>query len=147
MSPILVVLLNTNCKSWCSVINTNFHPTSFITPCKSWGIEVLHCCNYCHLPSDFSFKFESSMTIFHHKLLTRKGRVLADGWTHPSSMIIFVHLFIRKCHLKSYQIDINYHMTLNSILYSVVPVELNFRFWDNMIGFWDSNTLCFLALE
>jgi hypothetical protein len=35
------------------------------------------------------------MTIFHHKLLTRKDRVLANGGTHPLSMAILVHLFIR----------------------------------------------------
>ena len=35
------------------------------------------------------------MTLFHHKLLTREGRVLADGWTHPSSMTVFVHVFIK----------------------------------------------------
>ena len=34
---------------------------------------------YCCLPSDFSFKFQSSMTIFHHKLPTRGGRILANG--------------------------------------------------------------------
>jgi hypothetical protein len=28
--------------------------------------------------SDFSSKFQSSMTIFHHKLLTREGRILAN---------------------------------------------------------------------
>ena len=44
---------------------------------------------------DFSSKLQSSMTIFHHKLLTREGRVTANGWTHPSSMTVFVHLFIR----------------------------------------------------
>ena len=51
---------------------------------------------YCHLLSDFSSKFQSSVTIFHHKLLTRGGRVLANGWTHPSSMTMFVvYLYIR----------------------------------------------------
>ena len=35
------------------------------------------------------------MTIFHHKLLTIEGRILANGSTHPSSMTVFVHLFIR----------------------------------------------------
>ena len=35
------------------------------------------------------------MTTFHHKLLTREGMGLAKGWTHPSSMTVFVHLFIR----------------------------------------------------
>ena len=38
----------------------------------------LHCCNTCHLPSVYSSKFWSSMTIFHHKLMTRGGRVLGQ---------------------------------------------------------------------
>ena len=59
------------------------------------GIIDLYCCDYCHLPSEFSSKFQSSMTIFQHKLLTREGRVLADGRTHPPSMTTFVHLFKR----------------------------------------------------
>ena len=45
--------------------------------------------------SDFSSKFQSSMTIFHHKLLTKEGVILANRWTHPSSLTTFVHLFIR----------------------------------------------------
>ena len=43
------------------------------------GLIDLPCCNYCHLPSDFSSKFQSSRTIFHHKLLTRDDIVLANG--------------------------------------------------------------------
>ena len=40
----------------------------------------LQCCNYnCHLQSDVASKFESSMTMFHHKLLTKEGKVLAKG--------------------------------------------------------------------
>ena len=35
------------------------------------------------------------MTIFHHKLLTKKVMVLANGWTRPSSMTIFVNLCTR----------------------------------------------------
>ena len=43
-------------------------------------IDLLSC-NYCCLPSDFPSKFQSPMTIFHHKLRTREGRVLATGYT------------------------------------------------------------------
>ena len=50
------------------------------------------------------------------KLLIK--RVLANGWTHPSSMIIF-ELTHTKCHMKSYHSDIKYHLTLN-IIFSVV---------------------------
>ena len=101
VSPILIVLLNANCKLWCSVTNVKCSPNII---CHSLyvvlGIIDLWCCNYYHLPSDFSSKFQSSMTMFYHKLLTREGRVLANGWTHPSSMTIFVHLFIRSVILK-----------------------------------------------
>jgi hypothetical protein len=54
------------------------------------------------------------MTIFHDKLLTKESRVLANGWTHPSSMTVFINLFIyTKCHPKSYDSDIKHRMTLN----------------------------------
>ena len=58
-------------------------------------IEYIGSFNHCNLPSDFSSKFQSFMTTFHQKLLTREGRILANGWTHPSSMTIFDHLFIK----------------------------------------------------
>ena len=58
MSPILIVLLNTNCKLRYSVTNTNVNPTLFLMPCKLlWGITNLQCCNSCHLPSDFHPNF------------------------------------------------------------------------------------------
>ena len=60
------------------------------------------------------------MTIFHHTLLTREGRFLANGWTHPSSMTIFVDLFIRSVFRKVTTMTLEYHMTLNIIFSSVV---------------------------
>ena len=39
----------------------------------------LQCCSYYHLPKDVSSKFQSVMTIFRHNLLTKEGRVLANG--------------------------------------------------------------------
>ena len=75
------------------ILNANL--TLFVIPCHFYGgITDLQCCNYCHLPSDYSSKFQSYMTIFHHKLLTRVGGVLANGCTHPSFMTKFVLLFI-----------------------------------------------------
>jgi hypothetical protein len=56
------------------------HYLSFLV--NFWGIIDSQCCNYYHLPSDFSSKFQSFMTIFHHKLLTREVRVLANGWRY-----------------------------------------------------------------
>ena len=41
----------------------NVNPTLFVNPWKIWGILELQCCKKCHLPSDFSSKFQSSMTI------------------------------------------------------------------------------------
>ena len=99
----------------------------FVIPCRFfWGILDLQCCNYCHLPNNVSSKFQSNMTIFHHRLPTREGRVLTNGWTHPPSPIyppsttICVYEFkrsvIRKVTIHS---DMKYHMTLN-IITSVV---------------------------
>ena len=62
----------------------------------------------------FVSKFQSSMTMFHYKLPTRGCRVLTDGRTHPSSMTIFVHLFIWSV-IKSYHSDTKYYMTMNII--------------------------------
>ena len=92
VSPILIVLLNTNCGIVSLTLNVN--PTLFVIPYNFGGIIILECCNSCHLPSGFSSKFQSSMTIFHHKLMRREGRVVTNGWTHPSSMIVYFHLFI-----------------------------------------------------
>ena len=93
------------------------HYLSFLVK-KSWEIIDLQCCNYCHLLGKCSSKFQSSMTIFHHKLRTREGRVLTNGWTHLSSMTIFCSLDNKKSHPKSYHSDIKYHMKLK-IIFSV----------------------------
>ena len=61
-----------------------------------WCNEVCNISQECsHLWSGFSFKVESFVTIFHHKLVEKASRIMANGWTHPSSMTIFVYLFIR----------------------------------------------------
>ena len=47
-----------------------------VVPCKCLGgITALQCCDHCH----FSSRVQSLMTMFHHKLLTREGRDLANG--------------------------------------------------------------------
>ena len=76
------------------------------------GIELEYC-NYYHLLGHLSSKFQSPITIFYHKLLTREDRVLGNGWTHPSSMIMLFSLIHKKWHPKSYHSDIKHHMTLN----------------------------------
>ena len=55
--------------------------------------------------------------MFHHKLLTREGRVLAYQWMNSSiihdNVCICVH---KKCHPERYHSDIKYHMTLNIMI-------------------------------
>ena len=78
---------------------------------------------YCHLRNDFSSKYESSMVIFHHKLLIREGKIFGQWMT---SSIIHDHtrsLTHKKCHPKSYNSDIKYLMTL-IIIFSVVYIGL-----------------------
>ena len=89
------------------------HYLSFLV--SFWRILDGQWSNWCHLPSDFSSNFQSSLTIFCHKLLTREGRVLANGWTHSSSMTIFVHLFIRSVTQKVTIVNIEYHITRNIV--------------------------------
>ena len=73
-------LLNTNCKR--DIVTPTLMLTQqFLSFLVNWGGGVigLQCCNYYHLPSDSSSKFQSSVTIFHHKVLRREGRVLDNG--------------------------------------------------------------------
>ena len=148
MSPILIVLLNTNCKLRCRSPTLNVNPLLFVIPYNYLGgLTELQCCKYYHLPSKimpkllhafycqnlvhitlicndarvylywwtnfymrllawcnimsymfglckylqsgFSSKFQSSMTIFHRKLLTRNGRVLANELIHRPWQYLF----------------------------------------------------------
>ena len=91
---------------------------------RNWGFVNLQCCNYCYLPSDVSSKLQSPMTIFHHKLLTREGRVVTNGWTHPSSMTMYLFTYsLRRVIQKVTINDIKYHMTLNNIFSVLVHFE------------------------
>ena len=107
MLPIQIVLLNIDCKPQCSVTNTNAKPTSFVIHYKNklkmkrlnsrklgrgGGFTILPLLS---LKYWFSIQIQLALTIFHHKFMTREHRILANGWTHPSSMTIFVNLFIR----------------------------------------------------
>ena len=76
----------------------------------------------CLHSSDFSSKFQSSMTIFHHKLLTREIRVLADEWIRPSSKKYICSLIQKISHPKSYHSGIKYHTTLN-IIFNVATLQ------------------------
>ena len=85
----------------------------------SYEFTVLH---YYHLPSEFSSKFHHPCQYFMTKMLTREGRILADGWTHSPFMAILVHFFLlRSVIKKSYHGDIRYHMALNLIFSALIP--------------------------
>jgi len=116
MSPTLFILLNTNCKPWYNVATLNVNPKLFVIPCKFFGRILIYSVaitvTYQVL---FHPKFQSFMSISHHKLLTR---VLANAWTHPSSMTIFVHLFNRSVIQKVTTVTLNAICTLN-IMFSV----------------------------
>ena len=66
VSPILiVVLLNTIFVNRSVVpLTLNVHPILFVISCKNGGSINLHCCNYCHLPSGCSSKFEDPWQSF-----------------------------------------------------------------------------------
>ena len=58
------------------------NPTFIVNPCNFLGVLVdyrFSVLQLLSLSNGFSFKFQSSMKIFHHKLLTGEGRVLANG--------------------------------------------------------------------
>ena len=87
-------ILIVTCNNVSPTLNGN--PTLFVIPCKFlWGLENYSVAITVTYQVVLASKFWSSMTIFHLKLLTRESRVLANGWTPPSSMTIFVKLFIR----------------------------------------------------
>ena len=69
VSPTLFYLscsiLIRNCPR--SVTNTKCNLTLFVIPCKrKLGDIDLQYCNYCHLLSEFSSKFQSSMLVIHY---------------------------------------------------------------------------------
>ena len=68
------------------------------------GIIDYNVVNIVTISSDFSSKFQSSMAIFHHKLLTTKGRFGAMDDVWMISCIIhnnICSLIHKKCHPKS----------------------------------------------
>ena len=62
----------------------NVNLTLFVIHCNLfWWIIDIQCRNYFH------------QVTFHPNFNTSEGRGLANGWTHPSSLIVFVNLFIK----------------------------------------------------
>ena len=78
------------------------------------------------------------ISIIHDNISSQvAGRVLANGWTHLSSITVCVHVFIisviPKFTIVTY--DIKYHMTLN-IIFSVVFLHRKF----NLFPIWTSGS-------
>ena len=131
---------DTNCKALCSVTTLNVIP--YVFGGRGGGIIDLQWCNYYHLPSDFSSNFQSSMTIFHRKLLTREGRVLANGWTLPSSMTIFVHLFIESVIQKITIVTLNMIWHYLSYLVQCIVFEPLFARWEALLTLMHQRVCC-----
>ena len=77
VSPILIVLLNTNSIIVSPTLNVTQHWLSFLV--IFLGNIDLQRYKYCRLLNDSPSKFQSFLTIFHHMLMTREGRVFAHG--------------------------------------------------------------------
>ena len=86
--------------------------TLYVIPCflKLNIIDII-CSNCCHLVSDFSSKFQSSTTIFHHINVKMLNICTEVSW--DDSICKIIH---KKCHWKSYHNVIKCHMTLDTIL-------------------------------
>ena len=114
-------ILNVNCGIVSPTLNAN--ATLFIIPCIFLGVRRIidvQCCNYCHLPSHFSSKFQSSLMTFSSQV-TDKRRSGFGPWM--KSFIIrdkTCSLIHKKRHPRSCHSDIKYHMALN-IIFSIPP--------------------------
>ena len=95
----------------------NVNPTLFIIPCIFWGDFRFTMLQLWSLTKWFSPKFQSSITILHHKLLIREGRVLVNGSIIHDNICSLIH---KKCHPGSYHSGIKFRMTLN-IIFIVAP--------------------------
>jgi hypothetical protein len=71
----------------------NVDPTLFVIPGKCiGGLKTYNVAITINCEVIFSSKCQSSMTIFHHKLLTREGRVLAmDELIHHPWQYLFTY--------------------------------------------------------
>ena len=100
---------NSNCKTRYSVTNTKtqhcfFHSFNFfifklLKFLWRRGIIDSQCYNHCHLPSNFSSKFQSSMTMFHHKCADKRMQGFGQ-WMNSSiihdNVCSLIHNAIRK---------------------------------------------------
>ena len=88
----------------------NVNPNLVVIPCKqNEGIIYLQ---YCHLPSDFPSRIQSSMTFISSQVANKRMEGFGQ-WTHSSiihdNICSITH---KKCHHKSYHNDIKYHIIL-----------------------------------
>ena len=74
-----IVTPTLNANSTSSIIPSNF----FIFLRAGGGMTGLRCCNYCHLSSDFSSEFQSSMTTFSSQFADKQG-MGSSQWTDSS---------------------------------------------------------------
>ena len=118
-----------DCKPRCCVTNTMLTQYSLSLPVTKLGDYRF---TMLQLLSDFLL-FLSSVTTFYHKLLTWECRVLANGWTRPPFMTIFVNLFIRSVIRKVTIVTLNIILTIvattwNSNLH-MYEVTSNLYWW------------------
>ena len=122
MSPVLIILLNTNCKPSIVTLTLNVNPTLFVIPCNflgDYGFPFLQCMS-------LTKWFFIQISTFHMSISSQVAdeRMWGCGQWMNSSIIYdnICKLIHKNCHPNSYHSDIKYHMTLNFI-FSVVTYE------------------------
>jgi hypothetical protein len=109
--PILIVLLNINCKHNTLSPTLNVNPTLFVIPCKCLG-----CYRFTPLLTKcFTSKFNHPWQYFSWDCWQERVGFWPSSIIH-ASICSLIH---EKCHPKRYHINTKYHMTLN-IIFGVV---------------------------
>ena len=121
----LLSCIHANLTEFCNIITLNVSLTFFVISCKkkNLGITHLQCYDQYHLMSDFSSKFQSSMTIFHFKHVTMQTmpnfvsiEVRSDDYTCE-------HVVIRSVIEKSCHSDTKYHHVTKQLHDGMFPKE------------------------
>ena len=113
----------------------------FVFLVKFWELIGLHCCNYCHLPSDFPFKFNHPWQYFITSCWQKKVEFYSS--IIHDNICSLIH---KQCHPKSYHSDIKYHMSLASywvyreLVYTIVYLQKN-----SILGSWTGVSIIALA--
>jgi hypothetical protein len=88
----------------------NVNPTLFVIPCEMFGgLCVYSVAIVVTYHAIFHPSFIHPWLYFITSCWQEKIRFLANGWPHPSSMTIFVHLFVRNV-IQKITIDTKYHV-------------------------------------